>query len=152
MKRTRHSAILDIVRQREIRSQAELVEALAEVGIQANQATVSRDLRELGLARLADQRYAAPTRPEGQALGRLFELYVRQLDGNADLLMLKTEPGAAHIVAAAIDAQRDPEVVGTLAGDDTLIVMPRTREARRALENRWRALMGGAHLQANEEV
>jgi transcriptional regulator of arginine metabolism len=71
----------------------------------------------------------------------LFKLYVQQIDGNADLLLLKTVPGAAHIVAAAIDRLSLTEVVGTLAGDDTLMVMPRTRDARLELERRWRSLL-----------
>ena len=149
MKRQRQASILEIIRQRDIRSQAELVEALALLGISANQATVSRDLRELGLVRLADQRYAkASSPPESEdgwdELHRLFRLYVKELDGNTDLLMIKTGPGAAHMVAAAIDSLREPDVVGTLAGDDTLLVMPRTRKARKELEQRFRGMTSRA--------
>jgi transcriptional regulator of arginine metabolism len=115
MKDDRQRAILDLVRQRPVHTQQELVNALAELGYSATQATVSRDIQELGLVRDGD-RYAA-----GQpAILRELVVSVRQVKF---LVVVRTASGTANLVARAIDEGGPPEVVGTVAGDDTIMVV-----------------------------
>lgn len=131
MKEARHQAILRIVREVEIRTQEQLSEELRRAGFDVTQATVSRDIRELGLIKVAtpggEYRYslpphAAPT----DALGRVqrtFREYVTEVAFSGNLLVLKTLPGSAPVVAAALDELQLPGVVGTVAGDDAVLVV-----------------------------
>jgi transcriptional regulator of arginine metabolism len=131
MKQLRQQQIRDIVEHQPIRTQQELAAALRQRGLRATQATVSRDVAELGLvkhARGGVMAYALPPRVEGaEASGeeRLAKLlYDLPLDVRQAglLLVLRTVPGSAHAIAAALDRSRWPEVVGSLAGDDTLFI------------------------------
>lgn len=121
-KQRRQAAILDLVGRNRIRSQQELAAALASQGVAATQATVSRDIQELGLLRTpAGYRAAA-----GQAFpaGLVVEVTVVQF-----LAVVKTPPGTANLVAYAIDHAELPGVAGTVAGDDTIIVVLADPEA-----------------------
>lgn len=139
-RRRRERAILEIVQEEPIRTQAELVEALAGRGIQVTQSTVSRDIRRLGLVRAplpdGSLRYA---RPEGSAPAgsdareRLRRLVAQEVSGVAEgdaLLAVTTPPGAANAVAVAMDAADLDGVVGTVAGDDTIFVLLEDGAAR----------------------
>ena len=131
MKQLRQRAIRDLVEQRPIRTQQELATALRERGFRTTQATISRDVAELGLVkagRSGTQAYAIPPRlREADTSG---EERIRTLlhDMPVDIreagtmLVLKTLPGSAHPLAAALDRARWPEVAGSIAGDDTVFV------------------------------
>lgn len=131
MKEERHEAILRIVRDQSIGTQEQLAAVLRQSGFEVTQATVSRDIRELGLIKVpapeGGYRYAVPPRPLPiDALGRAqrtFSEYVTDLRYSGNLLLVKTLPGGAHIVAAALDGLDLDEVVGTVAGDDAVLVV-----------------------------
>jgi len=131
MKQLRQRAIRDLVEQRPIRTQQELAAALRERGFRTTQATISRDVAELGLVksgRGGTQAYAIPPRlREAETSGEdrirtlLRDMPVEIRDAGT-LLILRTLPGSAHPLAAALDRARWPEVAGSIAGDDTVFV------------------------------
>jgi transcriptional regulator of arginine metabolism len=145
MKLQRHAAILRVVRDRRIQSQDELREALVTEGINVTQATLSRDIRELGLAKLVDPQggsyYANPH--EGSLkpdLGQILPTLMVSVEGTGPLIMIKTATGGAPAVAAALDQAGWREIIGTLAGDDTLLVVARNPRQRQLVEARLAAL------------
>lgn len=138
----RRHLVADILSRQSIRSQPALVDALAAHGVAATQATVSRDLDELGAVRIRDRSgalmYALPAQggdstPEprhtyGEAPARLARLAAELLvgaDGSGNLAVLRTPPGAAQFLASALDRAGLPEILGTIAGDDTVLVVAR---------------------------
>ncbi len=145
MKLQRHAAILRIVRERRIQSQDDLREALAGEGISVTQATLSRDIRELGLAKLVDPQggsyYANPhegsLRPD---LGQILPTLMVSLESTGPLIVIKTATGGAPAVAAALDQAGWKEVIGTLAGDDTLLIIAKNPRMRQLVEGRLAAL------------
>ncbi|MBV9100647.1 MAG: arginine repressor [Candidatus Dormibacteraeota bacterium] len=151
-KTARQRAILDLVRTRVVRTQEELVELLRRRRVDATQATVSRDIRELGLLRVHDHlgpRYTTPAAEldvEGaqrrlrSALGE----HVQSIEFIDLLGILRAAPGTAPLVASALDAARFDEVAGTVAGDDTVLVVTRSRPAAQRLWLRLRAMSGEA--------
>lgn len=145
MKRYRQSAILDLVTQEPVCSQEELCRRLRARGFHATQATISRDIKELQLVKRAtDGAYQQPGMPPGGAgaagngVRKAVADYLRRLDQVQQLLVLRTDPGQAPPLAVAIDRAALPEVVGTIAGDDTILMITRHaragREVRRMLE------------------
>jgi len=131
MKQLRQRAIRDLVEQRPIRTQQELAAALRERGFRTTQATISRDVAELGLVkspRGGMQAYAIPPRlREADTSGeermrRLLRDMPVEIREAGTMLVMKTLPGSAHPLAAALDRARWPEVVGSIAGDDTVFV------------------------------
>jgi transcriptional regulator of arginine metabolism len=145
MKTQRQAAILRVIRERRIESQDDLKEALASVGIVVTQATLSRDVRELGLAKLADSGgayYAHPhrgaVRPE---LGQVLPTLLVSIDGVGPFLILKTASGSAGAVTEALDQAGWTEIIGTIAGDDTVLVITRNQGLRKAIANRIEALV-----------
>ena len=145
MKQLRHRAIRDLVAQRPIRTQQELAAALRERGFRTTQATISRDVAELGLVkagREGTQAYALPRRlVEAETSGEdrlralLRDLPVEVREAGL-LLVVKTLPGSAHAIAAALDRARWPEVAGSIAGDDTLFVACVDRAALQRIRTR----------------
>jgi transcriptional regulator of arginine metabolism len=145
MKELRQRTIRDLLEQRPIRTQQELAAALRERGFRATQATISRDVAELGLIKVAHdgtQAYALPPRLSGgeasgedrlRALLRDLPVEIRQ---SGLLLVLRTLPGSAHAIAAALDRARWPEVVGSIAGDDTVFVAVADDAARERARRR----------------
>ena len=145
-KLARQEAIRRTLRTKKITSQQELVETLRRDGIAATQATLSRDLAELGVLRVS--------RPEGavyeleavsaQAAPQLHELgeTILSLADNDSLVVLRTRPGLASAVALAIDNARMPECLGTLAGDDTIFATPARNLSTRRLAQRIQQLFG----------
>ena len=139
MKHYRQAAILDLVSHEAICSQDDLRQRLRARGFNATQATISRDVKELQLVkRAADGAYE---RPESKAVGRqradaavrrAVGEYLRRVDQVQQLLVLRTDPGQAQPLALAIDRAELPEVVGTVAGDDTILLI--TRHARAGRE------------------
>ncbi|HSG91747.1 MAG TPA: hypothetical protein VLA56_21190 [Pseudomonadales bacterium] len=138
MKARRQSAILDVIRQEPVRSQEQLRRLIRTAGFDVTQATLSRDIRELGLVKGgAHGAYSAPAQVAsgGQTaaslLHRALTDYLARVDRVQQLVLVRTGPGQAPLLGVAIDGARLPEVVGTLAGDDTiLIVAPDVRRAR----------------------
>lgn len=135
MKDRRQSAILDLVSGRPVRSQDALRRLLAGMGIRATQATISRDVKELGLVkRAADGAYQSARGPAGPAVSddrvrRAVAEYLRHVERVQQLLVLKTDPGQAQPLAFALDHAAWPEIVGTIAGDDTILVVLRTERS-----------------------
>ena len=136
----RQQAILDLAREGPIGSQEELQQSLAKRGLDVGQATLSRDLRELALIKTVhgytlpggSSQHAEAGLPPAQRLVREFVQSVRPAQ---NLIVVKTAVGSAQPVAAALDAQSWPEVVGTIAGDDAiLIVSPDNRAAKKLAE------------------
>jgi transcriptional regulator of arginine metabolism len=146
-KARRHAAILRIVRREAVESQEQLRALLGAEGLRVTQATLSRDLREIGLTKVADPdgggRYVAP--PTGVARASLAEIVPALLvsvDGTGPLLVLRTTAGGAGAVATALDAAGWPDVLGTVAGTDTALVVTKSERARRAVQVRLGALSG----------
>jgi transcriptional regulator of arginine metabolism len=147
MKIQRHAAILRVVRDRRIESQDELRGALASEGFIVTQATLSRDIRELRLVKVpaADGmgHYSLPEEWESTPpLESLLPTLFRSVDGVDHLLVIHTLTGAAQTVAAAIDWEEWPEVVGTLAGDDTILIIVRDAAAVPELRGRIERMAG----------
>jgi len=137
----RQGQILKLVRSKPILTQHQLASELAKLGIRTTQVTLSRDIRELGLVK-TPQGYKvvedASARPQLTTVVREFLLDVRVAQ---NLVVLKTSPGNANTVAADLDRENWAEIVGTVAGDDTiLVVTPAPREARRVREKLTRLL------------
>ena len=138
MKGRRQSAILDAVRRGPVRSQEQLRRALHAGGFDVTQATLSRDIRELRLVKGgADGAYQAPPPGTGEAPGarpllpRAVAEHLTRVDRVQQLVLLRTGPGQAQLLGVALDGARLPEVVGTIAGDDTILVItPDVRRAR----------------------
>ena len=135
MKTKRQSKMLELIRKNEIETQEEILAYLLKEGFAVTQATVSRDIRELKLTKIATangkQKYAVLNEPSGD----LSEKYVRVLkdgfvsmDMAQNILVVKTVSGMANAVCAAIDAMKIHEIVGTIAGDDTIMCAIRTTE------------------------
>jgi len=144
----RHSEILDIVRNNRVPSQEVLRELLAERGVDVAQATLSRDIREIGLVKVPDEdggsAYVVPaniTEPT-PTLARLLPALYLGADGVDNLLLVKTLVGGAQPIAAALDWEEWPEIVGTLAGDDTILVILRTRAHLEEIRRRLQQLAG----------
>jgi transcriptional regulator of arginine metabolism len=132
-KAARHDRIAAHIRQADVRSQTELAERLAIDGIQVTQATLSRDLEELRAVKVRGA-YLIPEdgeralRPAEQATGKLIRLLrelLTSVDFSGNLVVLRTPPGAAQFLASAIDRTGLPDIVGTIAGDDTILVVAR---------------------------
>ncbi len=139
MKKERQEAILRIVRERTIDTQEGLRRALEEAGFSATQATVSRDIRELRLIKMlgSDGRYGyrVPDRPSAVPLSSLFRDAVVRVESAGNIVVVQCLSGSAGAVCASTDALALPEVVGTLAGDDTFFCVVRTEaDAMRTAE------------------
>ena len=135
MKKNRHEKIIEIIGQREIETQEELARALREAGYEVTQATVSRDIRELKHTKMqignGRQKYVIMRGHDAQ----LSDKYIRVLrdafvsmDQAQNIIVMKTFSGMAMAVAAALDALHIPQVVGCIAGDDTIMMAIRTSE------------------------
>lgn len=140
VKKRRHEKILDLISQYEIETQEELADRLCRAGYQVTQATVSRDIRELKLSKISvgkgRQKYVTFTQDEAH----LGDKYIRVLrEGYVsmalaqNLLVMKTVSGMAMAVAAAVDALRMEEIVGCIAGDNTIMMAMRSEEAAEAV-------------------
>lgn len=150
MKAGRQAKIIELIRNHDIRTQEDLILRLHEEGFDVTQATVSRDIRELGLIKLVggdgDTFYKLPGESAGFSATYLQILrngYV-SMDTAGNILVIKTVPGMAMGVAFAVDALKLPEVVGCIAGDDTIMVVIKTPEACEAVNQKLsKLIMGG---------
>ena len=137
-KAARQARITELLAARPVASQTELGRLLADDGVSVTQATVSRDLEELGAVKVrtgSGMAYALP--PEGQPrpgtsevvdarLARLLEELLVSAEATGELVVLRTPPGGAHLLGSALDRAGLPEVAGTVAGDDTVLLVTRT--------------------------
>jgi transcriptional regulator of arginine metabolism len=121
----RHGQILKLIRSRSISTQEELARALKEMAIDATQVTLSRDMRELGLVKTTDGYREHGREPAIMQLATLASEFLQDVRLAQNQVVLKTAPGHASSVAVALDDEEWPEVVGTIAGDDTILVICR---------------------------
>jgi transcriptional regulator of arginine metabolism len=137
----RREALLRIVREGVVGRQAELVQRLQQAGYAVTQSSVSRDLRDLGVAKVGD-RYVLPgeTPAPRAAFSAVAAFVVAALPAGPHLTVVRTTVGSAQSVALAIDQARWPEVVGTISGDDTVFVATRDEAAQRAFVERLQSL------------
>ncbi|MFT7647604.1 MAG: transcriptional regulator of arginine metabolism [Candidatus Poriferisodalaceae bacterium] len=130
-KAQRQHVIERLLAENSIENQTQLVESLAEAGIDATQATVSRDLEELGAVKMragGETMYAIPQVANervvpAETLRRVCGEWVVAVDSSLNLVVLRTPPGSAHVVASAIDRSSLDSVIGTVAGDDTILII-----------------------------
>jgi transcriptional regulator of arginine metabolism len=156
-KNSRHQLIVELLSATEVRSQPELLELLEARGVQVTQATLSRDLVELDAVRVraqsgalvyavpgegGDRRPSAPgeTAAAAHRLGRLLSELLVSADASANLVVLRTPPGAAQFLASAMDKVEYADVLGTIAGDDTVLVMSRAPRGGEEIARRLLAL------------
>jgi transcriptional regulator of arginine metabolism len=144
----RHDAIRELVQLNRVTSQEQLRELLASRGFEVAQATLSRDIRELRLIKVADRegpRYTLP--PESwdntPALQRLLPTLFVGAEGTGNLLLIKTFSGGAQAVAEALDWEEWPEVLGSVAGDDTILLILRDARHLPVIQRRIEDLAGG---------
>jgi len=137
MKSNRHAAILELIQKQQIASQVELTQALADVGQSATQSTISRDIRELGLSLERTPkglRYVAPTR---HAMDRLLRDSITSVASAGNMLVVRTRSGMAMAVALTLDEMELEEVLGCVAGDDTVICVVVSDTKANALKERF---------------
>lgn len=146
-KRERQHAILELIASREVASQEELRQLLLKRGWEVTQSTLSRDLRDLRIARVPTDRGLRYVVAEGggEDAARaplsaiLPQLFVR-LDGVSHLIVLKTVSGGAQTVAHALDREASSDILGTIAGDDTILMICRSEQARERVAKRLSSL------------
>ena len=149
MKSKRHAKILELIQKNDIETQEDLLVYLEKEGCQVTQATVSRDIRELKLTKVATgngkQKYAALTESAEDMRDkyiRIFKDGFISMDRAQNILVVKTVSGMAMAVAAALDAMNWHEIVGSIAGDDTIMCAVRTTQDTAALMDRLRRMIG----------
>lgn len=139
---SRRTAILRIIRESTVRNQEELVKVLRKHGFDATQSSVSRDLRELGVAKAGDH-YIVPAaaEPPGEdAFAAVANFVIEVRTAGPSLTVVKTTTGTAQSVAVAIDSSHWPEVVGTISGDDTIFIATEEGREQRKLRERLRGV------------
>jgi transcriptional regulator of arginine metabolism len=146
-KRFRQGQILKVLAGPPVASQDELRRQLVHLGVRVTQATLSRDLRELRLVKTADgyrplSAAAAEDTSAVPALARALKEFLLDVRPAQNMLVLKTPPGGAQPIAAALDAERWKEVAGTLAGDDTVLIIASSRTARAVVQKRIEEMLG----------
>lgn len=137
MKAMRHAKIKDIIETTVVETQEDLAEALKKRGIEVTQATVSRDIKELMLIKIPTgdgrYRYAYPLDKSlvfsKNRMVRMFQDSVISFDYSGNIIVIKTLPGAANAVASTLDHANWPEIIGTVAGDDNILVVVKPAEA-----------------------
>ena len=148
MKARRQALIREIVESQSIQTQEELAQALGERGLLVTQATVSRDIKEMHLLKVLAEdgsyRYATMDREEqgtNERLIRMLSDSVVSMDSANNLIVIRTLPGSAHVAGEAVDCLKWPEVLGTIAGDNTILVIVRSNEDVDAVMRRFRGII-----------
>lgn len=151
MKKNRHQKIVELIEKQDIETQEELANCLIEEGFQVTQATVSRDIRELGLSKIGAsggrQKYALLTAKEAEISNRHVRVLkegFESMDMAQNILVIKTVSGMAMAVAAALDALKWQEIVGCIAGDDTIMCAVRSVEETKAVMEKLRKIIKDA--------
>jgi transcriptional regulator of arginine metabolism len=165
----RHRRIVELLETRRVRSQGELARLLADDGVAVTQTTLSRDLDELGAVKIRDGDgdlvYAVPAEggdptprlapvngEVGVRLSRLAAELLVSADASANLVVLRTPPGAAQFLASAVDRAALPDVIGTIAGDDTVLLIARDPAGGAALADQMLGLAGTTSPPSTEET
>ena len=150
-KAQRQHRLTQILEQNAVSSQDQLVRLLAAGGIEATQATVSRDLEEIGAVKVrsvaGEPVYAVPALPKDRLvpedhLKRVLGEWVVEVASSGNLVVVRTPPGSAHVVASALDRASLPDIVGTVAGDDTILVVAAERVGGAKLARRLATIAG----------
>ena len=148
MKARRQALIREIVESQSIQTQEELAQALGERGMVVTQATVSRDIKEMHLLKVLAEdgsyRYATMDKEEQGTNDRLIRMLsdsVVSMDSANNLIVIRTLPGSAHVAGEAVDCLKWPEVLGTIAGDNTILVIVRSNEDVDAVMRRFRGII-----------
>ncbi len=144
-RKRRQEAILSLIREKPIRNQNELLEALERSGVSLTQSTLSRELKALGIGKAPDAkggyRYVAGAAVAEGPLAPV-AAFVVSLESAKNFIVVKTPPGNAMGVARAIDEVEWPEIMGTIAGDDTILLIARSDADAQAVEKKLRAVSG----------
>ena len=150
-KTARQRRVAELLEAHRVTSQSVLVDLLGGQGVNATQATVSRDLEELGAVKVrvpgGDLVYAIPEAPRDQIapldqLRRVLGEWVAQVEASANLVVIRTPPGSAHVVGSALDRAGVDGVLGTVAGDDTILVVTATPDGGAKVASRLSELAG----------
>ncbi|HOQ07510.1 MAG TPA: arginine repressor [Clostridiales bacterium] len=148
MKYSRHAKILELIEKYPIETQEELAEKLREHGMDVTQATVSRDIKELRLIKVMSDdgtyRYASITRSENNISNKLLTVFTESFvscDYANNIVVVKTLPGMAQAAASAVDALKWPEIVGTIAGDDTIMIVCRAEKIAEELVSKFNRMI-----------
>ena len=148
MKTRRHSKILELIQKHDIETQEELLGLLKNDGFDVTQATVSRDIKEMHLIKVLAEdgvyRYAMIDKNDqgvGDRLIRMLSDSVVDINSANNLIVIKTLSGSAHVAAEAVDSLRWPEVLGTIAGDNTILVIVRSNEEVDAVIRRFKNIV-----------
>jgi transcriptional regulator of arginine metabolism len=148
LKERRQRAIADLIRASSLASQDELAERLAALGYAVTQATISRDLEQIGAVKVRREGqlgYALPQQvrtPSTPPLDAVLRQWVSTIDVAMNLVVIKTPPGSAHLIGVALDQSEIPAVVGTICGDDTIFVACRTLADAQELASGFRSATG----------
>jgi transcriptional regulator of arginine metabolism len=148
----RQRAIVDMLREGPAPTQQDVAARLAEAGYDVTQATVARDLEQVGAVKVKREGKLSYSLPEKlgdrnwpvDRLKRIFADWVQAVETSGSMVVVRTPPGSAHLVALAVDQAKLPEVVGTIAGDDALFIAVRSTLPTEPLAQRLRDLMGAA--------
>jgi transcriptional regulator of arginine metabolism len=150
-KNARQHRITQLLEQHAVTSQSQLADLLVATGVDATQATVSRDLEELGAVKVrmagSDPVYAVPELPKDRVvpeehLRRVLGDWVVEVASSGNIVVVRTPPGSAHVVASALDRASPPDILGTVAGDDTIMVIASEANGGPELERQLRHLAG----------
>ena len=148
MKNRRHFMIMDLIGKMRIETQEELCTQLRQQGFNVTQATVSRDIKEMGLLKVPDEQgyyYALPGNQESAAapgrVRQVFRAMVMHIDYSENIVVIKTTPGAAQSAAHLVDHARFSEVIGCVAGDDTILVVVKPKEATESVAQKLRVIL-----------
>lgn len=137
----RQGQILKLIRARPVSTQEELAHELKKLGIPATQVTLSRDIRELRLVKTQEGYREISAEESGPDFTTLASEFLQDVRAAQNLVVLKTAPGHANSVAVALDQEGWPEVVGTVAGDDTILVIAPNNATAQAMRKRFLALL-----------
>lgn len=144
MKSYRQGQILKLIRSANVFTQEELARALKDVGVEATQVTLSRDIREMGLVKTADGYRALAKQERGDDFELAASEFIRDVRIAQNQIVLRTAPAHANAVAVSLDNAEWPDVVGTIAGDDTvLVICPDSSTAEKVRERLMEMLGGG---------
>jgi len=148
MKNLRHSMILEIIETKDIETQEELAEELKNRNIKVTQATVSRDIKEMRLLKVLSEggkyKYATVERAEkgiNERFIRILSESVLSIENSGNLIVIKTISASGNAAAEAIDSMKWPEIMGTIAGDNTILIIARSDVAVEALMTKFNALL-----------
>jgi transcriptional regulator of arginine metabolism len=139
LKERRQRAIADLIRLNALSSQEELADRLGSLGFAVTQATISRDLEQIGALKVRRDGQLSYALPEvtreafSPRLAAVFRDWVRSVEPASNLVVLRTPPGSAHLVGVALDGSDLPEIVGTICGDDTIFIACRSSADAEAL-------------------